>query len=120
MGLLGPPPPKRRKPAKRLPRNRRGFDAEYDRRRAALLKSPEPCQLRIAGVCTHRATSLDHRPPISLHTHVPGSGCCRLVPSCLACNLKTGRWRTVNAKLGRRVAPLRTIRPAPPRSKLLG
>lgn len=39
--------------------------------------------------CVHcglrRATRADHQPPLSMHVHAPGSGCCTLVPSCLAC-----------------------------------
>jgi hypothetical protein len=29
----------------------------------------------------------DHQPPLSLHDHVEGSGCCVLVPSCQPCSL---------------------------------
>lgn len=45
--------------------------------------------LRRSSVCVHcgvrPATEADHSPPLSLHRHVPGSGCCRLLPSCYQC-----------------------------------
>jgi hypothetical protein len=47
--------------------------------------------LRLApGVaCVHckvrQATELDHDPPLALHLHVNGSGCCRRLPSCGPC-----------------------------------
>src|SRR5262245_40001772 len=53
--------------------------------------------------CAHcgreRATQLDHDPPLAMHKHREGSGCCRLIPSCAACNRRggrlvaSGRWR---------------------------
>jgi hypothetical protein len=33
--------------------------------------------------CKRRATSPDHQPPLDQHTHLRGSGCCTLRPSCL-------------------------------------
>lgn len=52
-------------------------------------------EIRKAGyVCVHcgqrRATSGDHYPPLSLHRHVPGTGCCRLLPSCTVCYRRQG------------------------------
>jgi hypothetical protein len=32
--------------------------------------------------CGRRATSPDHQPPLDQHTHLRGSGCCTLRPSC--------------------------------------
>lgn len=40
--------------------------------------------------CGARATSPDHWPPLSLHDHEPGSGCCELRPACLPCQLSGG------------------------------
>jgi hypothetical protein len=56
----------------------------YRRARGAILAKRLPCSLRLVcrGVV---ADSVDHDPPVSLHDHVVGSGCCRLVPACLAC-----------------------------------
>lgn len=45
------------------------------------------------------ATTLDHDPPLAVHVHREGSGCCRLIPSCEPCNrrggvaVKQGWWR---------------------------
>jgi hypothetical protein len=94
---------------------RPGYGADYRAQLKELRANPRPCQLRIPGTCTYRATSLDHQPPLALHRHVDGSGCCRLVPSCLPCNLRAGRWRVVNARKGRRVKPLPSPIPAPSR-----
>lgn len=53
--------------------------------------------------CAHcrraRATTLDHYPPLAMHEHREGTDCCRLVPSCVACNergglmVQLGTWR---------------------------
>jgi hypothetical protein len=40
--------------------------------------------------CGAPANVADHQPPLSLHEHVPGSGCCVLVPSCTPCSRKQG------------------------------
>ena len=64
-------------------------DPEYTRAKRALRANPQPCQLRLAG-CTGLATTLDHQPRLMDHTHVRGTGCCRLVPACLHCNLSDG------------------------------
>src|SRR5262245_30474501 len=54
-------------------------------------------------VCAHcrrrQATTLDHDPPLAMHVHRNGSGCCRLIPSCEPCNraggqmVANGTWR---------------------------
>ena len=49
--------------------------------------------------CENRATSPDHYPPISAHTHVAGSGCCRLKPACKGCQDRQGA-AIRNAKSG--------------------
>jgi hypothetical protein len=51
--------------------------AEYKRERAACLAGGPSC-----SYCTNKATEADHVPPLSLHFHRVGSGCCHLVPSC--------------------------------------
>jgi hypothetical protein len=40
--------------------------------------------------CGRRATSPDHDPPTSTHTHIRGTGCCVLRPSCLPCQNRQG------------------------------
>jgi hypothetical protein len=41
--------------------------------------------------CGGAATSRDHRPPLALHEHVEGSGCCVLWPACQSCNSAEGQ-----------------------------
>jgi hypothetical protein len=57
------------------------YDHAYQVARKALLAD--------GPVCVHcgqrRAIRADHQPPLSLHVHEQGSGCCILVPSCLPC-----------------------------------
>lgn len=58
-----------------------------------------------APVCAHcgrPATEADHQPPLSMHRHVDGSGCCRLVASCSRCGRRQGG---VIATLGIRRPP---------------
>lgn len=59
----------------------------YHRQRTALLASSEG---QFCIHCGARATEADHQPPLSLHRHVPGTGCCRLVSSCFDCGRKQG------------------------------
>jgi hypothetical protein len=67
----------------------------YRRFRDQLARSPVLCEH------CHRdqATEPDHEPPIGMHHHREGTGCCRLVPSCRRCNREAsrlvveGRWR---------------------------
>lgn len=61
--------------------SKRGYQGSYPRQRRELLADDPLC-----GHCGLRpATRADHQPPLSLHEHVDGSGCCTLVPSCLPC-----------------------------------
>src|SRR5262245_13516253 len=60
-----------------------------------LLDPPVDC-----AHCKRRiANTLDHDPPLSMHVHRPGTGCCRLIPSCEECNraggiaVWSGSWR---------------------------
>ena len=54
------------------------------------------------------ATRADHQPPLSLHEHIEDSGCCILVPSCLACERKQAGLLggSVQARRDRLAAPL--------------
>ena len=64
-------------------------DPEYRAMKRALKANHIDCQLRRDG-CTGRATTPDHQPRISQHTHVRGSGCCQLIPACHHCNSSDG------------------------------
>lgn len=55
--------------------------AGYQRERAAILADDPLC----VHCGTNPADSADHQPPIALHSHVDGTECCVLVPSCMAC-----------------------------------
>lgn len=59
-------------------------DPHYRAAAADLRRRPRPCR------CGAPATTLDHVPPLALHHHVRGSGCCVLVPACVRCNLGAG------------------------------
>jgi hypothetical protein len=64
-----------------MPSRRPGYGTGYDRARRELLAPGRIC----VHCRTRPATRSDHQPPLSLHRHVPGSGCCVLVPSCYEC-----------------------------------
>jgi hypothetical protein len=58
----------------------------YRRNRADLLAGDPVCVH-----CRRRpATEADHQPPLKLHAHLHGSGCCELVPSCSTCARRQG------------------------------
>ena len=88
-----------------MPR-RSAYDRNYRRERQAMLALRLSCHLRL--VCDGAvADSADHDPPLSLHAHVRGSGCCRLVPACLSCQHHQGgliRSGRLKAKV-RRIPP---------------
>jgi hypothetical protein len=68
-------------------------------------------------LCVHcsrrQATELDHDPPLAMHLHRPGTGCCRLVPSCAQCNrtaglmVANGSWRPGYMPIGDDLPPER-------------
>ncbi|WP_162941998.1 hypothetical protein [Desertimonas flava] len=78
----------------------------YVRALEQLRRTPARCHL--CGKVGAR--SIDHVPALGLHTHVAGSGCCRLLPAHLSCNQESGGWRVANANRRRRGA--RVKRPA--------
>jgi hypothetical protein len=61
-------------------------------------------------LCAHckaqRATTLDHDPPLAMHVHREGSGCCRYIPACADCQnsqgaaVAHGTWRPGQSLLG--------------------
>src|SRR5262245_44502137 len=57
----------------------------YERARAALLAANPVCVH-----CGAMATEADHQPPVALHVHIEGTGCCVLVPSCATCARRQG------------------------------
>jgi hypothetical protein len=72
-----------------VPRRDSPYNQRYVMERRLLLARRERCRLRL--VCDGAiATSADHNPPLALHTHVVGSGCCYLQPACLACQKAQG------------------------------
>jgi hypothetical protein len=84
------------------------YNHRYLKQRRALLAQGPPCALRLR--CTGApANSADHDPPLALHAHIPGSGCCRLQPACLPCQKTQGK--LVAAQLRER----RPVVPAPSR-----
>jgi len=70
-------------------------EAGYRRARRLTLGSGVLC----AHCKTELATTLDHYPPLAMHKHRAGTGCCRLIPSCAECNaaggvaVLRGEWR---------------------------
>ena len=73
-----------------MPRTGSPYGGDYPARRAALLAADPPCAICRRVV----ADTADHDPPLYLHHHVAGSGCCRLRPLCKPCNVRfTGGWR---------------------------
>ena len=60
-------------------------EAKYRRDRAALAGAGAACVH-----CGRPATELDHDPPLVLHAHAAGTGCCRTVPSCASCGRRQG------------------------------
>ena len=82
--------------------------AGYRRARARLLAGRPDC----AHGCGNPATEADHQPPLSLHTHVDDSGCCRLVPSCAGHARRQGA--ILQAALRRMTVPAATAAPPAP------
>ena len=63
-----------------MPRRGSPYGPAHERRRKALLGPGTKCHL-----CGGPASELDHVPPLSRHSHVEGSGCCRSLPACGPC-----------------------------------
>ena len=89
-------------------------EPRYRRTRRQLQGQPVLC-----SHCKRRpATTLDHDPPLAMHVHRNGSGCCRLIPSCEECNraggqlVQQGRWRPSMAPVADEVEPERDGLPA--------
>lgn len=66
------------------------YGRDYQRERAKLLQSRHVCELALVCKGLGIAVSADHQPPLSLHDHRPGSGCCVLIPACLDCQRVQG------------------------------
>jgi hypothetical protein len=63
-----------------MPRRGSPYGPAHERRRAALIRPGALCHH-----CGEPASELDHAPPLALHHHVEGSGCCRSLPACWRC-----------------------------------
>jgi hypothetical protein len=74
--------------------------AEHQRNRRELLGPDARCW-RCGGL----ATEIDHVPPLAVHEHEAGSGCCSPAPACKPCNARAG------AILGNRLRARRRRRP---------
>ena len=68
-----------------MPRRGSPYGPGHERRRKALLGPGALCHY-----CGNPATELDHVPPLALHEHVEGSGCCHLLPACGPCQRSQG------------------------------
>lgn len=81
----------------------RAYDSAYERERKGMLARDPVCWR-----CGREATTADHVPPLALHAHVAGSGCCVLEPACARCNYRDG------GRIGgkRRAARRRAVRAA--------
>jgi hypothetical protein len=64
------------------------YGYRFRRKRAELLASSPLC----VWCGLEPAVIADHYPPLSMHEHRSGVGCCELVPSCRRCSqLQAGR-----------------------------
>jgi len=61
-------------------------DPEYRAYKQYLAAHVVPCWYG----CGRRATSPDHRPRLTDHHHIRGTGCCTLHPACRSCNSADG------------------------------
>ena len=71
-------------------------DPDYLEAVAALRRYPTRCQ------CGRLATTVDHVPPLALHQHRAGTGCCRYLPACPPCNMGAGAAIAARRRLTRR------------------
>lgn len=92
-----------------MPRKGSPYGPRYEKVRAALLGAPCQMQLMCDGA---PATSCDHEPPLSRHTHIEGSGCCLLRPACTPCQLRQARM------LSGQTAHFRSLGLEPPRADI--
>lgn len=65
----------------------RGYDAQYQADRTAILATNPPCEIGLEG-CTVIATTTDHVPPLAAFP--PGQWRGRLRPACDHCNSTLG------------------------------
>jgi hypothetical protein len=61
-------------------------EVAYRAARAELTRFPKACWKS----CGRPATTIDHVPALARHAHIPGTGCCELLPCCAACNMAAG------------------------------
>ncbi|HEY6416343.1 MAG TPA: hypothetical protein VIX41_08900 [Acidimicrobiales bacterium] len=70
----------------------------YREAKQVLARTPTPC----SWGCGRRATTPDHVPALAAHRHIPGSGCCVLVPACGPCNYGRGARLRNRTRVGAR------------------
>jgi hypothetical protein len=80
-----------------MPRRGSPYGPEHQRKRKAVLGPGAVCHM-----CGEPATEADHVPPLALHRHVNGSGCCELLPACFDCQREQGA-QVAAAKRGRQL-----------------
>jgi hypothetical protein len=68
-----------------VPRKGTPYGGSYPKERKRLLAGKPLCVHCLEQGRKRPATEGDHQPPLALHTHVDGSDCCVLVPSCGPC-----------------------------------
>ncbi len=66
-------------------RQKTAYGHHYRKQREAVLAEATAC-----WSCGAVPTETDHQPPLALHDHVEGTGCCELLPSCHSCARKQG------------------------------
>jgi len=77
-------------------------DRDYLAAAAALKRTPTRCS------CGRLATTIDHDPPLALHQHQRGTGCCTYRPACTGCNCGAGASIARRRRLTRRPSASRT------------
>ena len=86
-----------------MPRKGSPYSGSYRKERLRVLGFP--CQLKLA--CSGSpADSADHFPPLNMHDHLNGSGCCVLRPACMAC-----QWRQAQLLAAGQHVPERSLPP---------
>ncbi len=92
-----------------MPRAGSPYGHHHVRARAALLADNPPC-----AYCGDVATVADHQPPVSMHEHLEGSGCCVYVPSCGRCSSMQGGMLAGGRSGVRGVVTFDDAEPVPP------
>ena len=78
------------------------YGYQHQKARAALLAEHDVCSHCGKAVGWDEKPGVaDHQPPLALHAHAEGTGCCDLIPSCATCSYKqAGAVRNLVGKMG--------------------